>query len=175
MKKLLAASSLLSVFLAGCGSQVSFDINMKNISEDTELQKAVIAVHGRNYNLNANQNEKIATAVREFLTSEDPSQLKQALFEAGAQKVLVVNDPIAPGKTVHFDFQYDPSISKGVYLTGYQKIDSSNYSYIGGLGVYSRVKKDLADFNYTAGNFQVSNTEVLESNTFDKSILRVQP
>ena len=125
MKKLLAASSLLSVFLAGCGSQVSFDINMKNISEDTELKKAVIAVHGRNYNLNANQNEKIATAVREFLTSEDPSQLKQALFEAGAQKVLVVNDPIAPGKTVHFDFQYDPSISKGVYLTGYQKIDSS--------------------------------------------------
>ena len=59
MKKILIATSLLASVLTGCSSNTKFDINLENLSEEVSLKPAVIAVHGRNFNLNANQNESL--------------------------------------------------------------------------------------------------------------------
>jgi len=148
MKKILIATSLLASVLTGCSSNTKFDINLENLSEEVSLKPAVIAVHGRNFNLNANQNAAIADALKVFLETDDASELKKALLNAGAKKVLYMQDEIKPGTIGHFDFKYDVSQSKGVYLTGYQKLDESNYSYIGGLGIYDRAKEEPSEARY---------------------------
>lgn len=174
MKKILIATSLLASVLTGCSSNTKFDINLENLSEEVSLKPAVIAVHGRNFNLNANQNEAIADALKVFLETDDASELKKALLNAGAKKVLYMQDEIKPGTIGHFDFRYDVSQSKGVYLTGYQKLDESNYSYIGGLGIYSRVNGDNAEYNYNAQNYSTQGDEIKESEKFITSILNLE-
>lgn len=174
MKKILIATSLLASVLTGCSFDTKFDINLENLSEEVSLKPAVFAVHGRNFNLNANQNEAIADALKVFLETDDASELKKALLNAGAKKVLYMQDEIKPGTIGHFDFKYDVSQSKGVYLTGYQKLDESNYSYIGGLGIYSRVNKDHAEYNYNAQNYSNQGDEIKESEKFTTSILNLE-